>query len=36
MIAKLVGNSARTIAKYYDHVEQRKDALREAARQAVC
>ncbi len=36
IIAKLVGNSARTIAKYYDHVEQRKDALREAARQAVC
>jgi integrase len=35
IIAKLVGNSARTIAKYYDHVEQRKDALREAARQAV-
>jgi integrase len=35
IIGRLVGNSARTIARFYDHVEQRKDALREAAKQAV-
>jgi site-specific recombinase XerD len=35
VVAELVGNSPRTIVKYYSHLEQRKDALREAARRAV-
>jgi integrase len=35
VVAELVGNSARTISKYYAHLEQRQDVLREAARRAI-
>jgi len=34
-VAELVGNTAKTIAKYYNHLDQKKNRLREAARQAV-
>jgi integrase len=35
VLAELVGNTPKTIAKYYSHLESKKSALREAARQAV-
>jgi integrase len=35
VVAQLVGNSPKTIEKYYDHLDQRKSALKEAARRAV-
>jgi len=35
IVAELVGSSVRTIHRYYSHVDQKKDALREAARKAV-
>jgi integrase len=35
VVAELVGNTPRTIYQYYAHLDQRKDALREAARRAV-
>jgi integrase len=35
IVAELVGNTPKTIAKYYNHLSQKKDALREAARRAV-
>jgi integrase len=35
VVAELVGNSARTISKYYAHLEQRQDVLRDAARRAI-
>jgi integrase len=35
IVAELVGNTPQTIAKYYNHLSQKKDALREAARRAV-
>jgi integrase len=35
IVAELVGNSVRTIMKYYNHLSQRKDTLRDAAKQAV-
>jgi integrase len=35
IVAELVGNSPATIAKYYSHLDQRRDVLRAAARRAV-
>jgi integrase len=35
IVAELVGNSTRTIERYYQHLDQKKDVLREAARRAV-
>lgn len=35
IVAELVGNSPATIHKYYSHLDQRKDELREAARLAA-
>jgi integrase len=35
IVAELVGNSPKTIAKYYSHLESKKNTLREAARKAV-
>ena len=35
VVAELVGNSPATIHRYYCHVGQKTDALREAARRAV-
>jgi integrase len=35
IIGRLVGNSARTISRFYEHVDQKKDELREAARKAI-
>ena len=35
IVAELVGNSPRTITKYYAHLESKKNTLREAARKAV-
>jgi integrase len=35
LVAQLVGNSERSIAKYYDHLDQKHDALRDAALRAV-
>ena len=35
IVAELVGNTPKTIAKYYSHLESKKDTLREAARRAV-
>lgn len=35
IVAQLVGSSVRTIHRYYSHVDQKKDALREAARKAI-
>jgi integrase len=35
VVAELVGNSARTVSKYYAHLEQKKDLLRDAAARAV-
>jgi integrase len=35
IVAELVGNTPRTVAKYYSHLEQKKNLLREAARKAV-
>lgn len=36
VVAELVGNSAKTIEKYYDHLDQKKTALKAAALRAVC
>jgi hypothetical protein len=35
IVAELVGNTARTIERYYSHIDQHKHTLREAARLAV-
>jgi integrase len=35
IIAELVGNTAKTISRYYNHLDQKKNTLREAARLAV-
>lgn len=35
IVAELVGNTPKTIAKYYSHLESKKNTLREAARRAV-
>jgi integrase len=35
IVAELVGNTPKTIAKYYSHLEAKKNTLREAARKAV-
>jgi integrase len=35
IVAELVGNSPKTIAKYYSHLESKRNTLREAARKAV-
>jgi integrase len=35
IVAELVGNSPKTIAKYYSHLESKKKTLQEAARKAV-
>ena len=35
VVAQLVGNSPKTIEKYYDHLDQKKNALQEAALRAV-
>jgi integrase len=35
IVAELVGNSPKTIAKYYTHLESKKNTLRDAARKAV-
>ncbi len=35
IVAELVGNSPRTIEKYYDHLDQKLDTMKEAARKAV-
>jgi integrase len=35
VVAELVGNSAKTISKYYDHLSQKRDAMKEAALKAV-
>lgn len=34
-VAESVGSSAKTIEKYYDHLDQKKTALKEAALRAV-
>jgi integrase len=35
IVAELVGNTPKTIAKYYSHLESKKNTLRDAARRAV-
>ncbi|MBX9581286.1 MAG: site-specific integrase [Gemmataceae bacterium] len=35
IVARLVGNTPRTINKYYDHLQSKKDSLREAAAKAI-
>jgi integrase len=35
LVAELVGNTPKTIAKYYSHLESKKKTLREAAQKAV-
>ena len=35
MVAELVGNSAKTIEKYYNHLSQKRDSLKAAALRAV-
>ena len=35
IVAELVGNTPKTVAKYYSHLESKKNTLREAARKAV-
>ncbi len=35
IVAELCGNSPSTVAKYYSHLESKKDTLREMARRAV-
>jgi integrase len=35
IVAELVGNTARTIERYYQHLDQKKDVLRDAAKKAV-
>jgi len=35
IVGRLVGNSARTVSGFYEHVDQKKDELREAAKRAV-
>lgn len=35
IVAELVGNTPKTIAKYYSHLEAKKDTLRAAAKKAV-
>ena len=35
IVAELVGNSPKTIAKYYSHLESKRNTLRESARKAV-
>lgn len=35
IVAELVGNSPSTIHRYYSHLDQKQDVLREAARRAV-
>ena len=35
IVAELVGNTPKTIAKYYSHLESKKDTLRAAAKRAV-
>lgn len=35
IVAELVGNSVKTIEKYYDHLDQKKDVLKDAAKKAM-
>jgi integrase len=35
IIAELVGNTAKTISRYYNHLDQKKNTLKEAAKLAV-
>jgi len=35
IVAELVGNTPKTIAKYYSHLESKRNTLRDAARRAV-
>lgn len=35
VVAELVGSSVRVISRYYSHIDQRKDVLREAANRAA-
>jgi hypothetical protein len=35
IVAELVGNTPKTISRYYSHLDQKKNTLRDAARLAV-
>jgi integrase len=35
IVAELVGNTPKTISRYYSHLDQKKNTLREAAKKAV-